>query len=64
MVSSDANLGAASGGLTFNGGTLQNRAGFTSARDITLQPSGGTLNTYDASIHHVPVGELFPVQAP
>ena len=39
-VSSDANLGAANGGLTFNGGTLQLLAGFTSNRDVTLNVGG------------------------
>ncbi len=31
QVSSDANLGAASGGLTFNGGTLRTTASFSAA---------------------------------
>src|SRR6185437_6291054 len=36
-VSTDANLGDASGGLTFGGGTLEITAdGFTSARSVTL----------------------------
>ncbi|UGB39164.1 autotransporter-associated beta strand repeat-containing protein [Frateuria soli] len=43
-VSSDANLGATTGGVTFNGGTLNNTAAFTSARAITLQ-GAGTLQT-------------------
>jgi len=43
-VSSDANLGAPSGGLTFNGGTLQLLAGFTSNRDVTLN-AGGIVDT-------------------
>ena len=34
LVSSDANLGDASGALDFNGGTLENTASFTSTRDI------------------------------
>ncbi len=42
-VSSDANLGAASGGLTFNGGTLQNTATFTTTRNVTLGAGGGAL---------------------
>jgi YVTN family beta-propeller protein/autotransporter-associated beta strand protein len=40
-VSSDANLGAASGGLTLNAGALQTTASFTSARTITLSGPGG-----------------------
>ena len=44
-VSADANLGAASGGLTFGGGTLRFLSGFTSARTITLNAGGGTFDT-------------------
>jgi autotransporter-associated beta strand protein len=44
-VSADANLGAASGGLSFGGGTLQYLAGFTSSRNITLNAGGGTFDT-------------------
>ncbi len=44
-VSADANLGAASGSLTFGGGTLQFLAGFTSDRSITLNAGGGTIDT-------------------
>ena len=40
-VSSDANLGAAGGGLTLNSGALQTTASFTSARAITLSGPGG-----------------------
>ncbi|HEX7324397.1 MAG TPA: autotransporter-associated beta strand repeat-containing protein [Rhodanobacteraceae bacterium] len=47
-VSSDANLGAAAGTLTFNGGTLENTAAFTTARGITLT-GAGTLQT-DANL--------------
>ncbi|WP_348935427.1 autotransporter domain-containing protein [Aquabacter sp. CN5-332] len=39
-VSSDANLGAASGGLTFNGGTLATTASFTTSRSVTLNGTG------------------------
>ncbi len=46
IVKSDANLGAASGDLSFDGGTLQTSAAFTSARDIKLMPYGGTWNTF------------------
>jgi outer membrane autotransporter protein len=44
-VSSDANLGAANGGLTFNGGALQFLAGFASNRDVTLNAGGGIVDT-------------------
>jgi outer membrane autotransporter protein len=44
QISSDANLGDPSGGLTFNGGTLENTADITSARAIAMQ-SNGTLLT-------------------
>lgn len=46
-VSSDANLGAASGGLTFNGGTLKFLAGpvFTTSRTIALEADGVTFDT-------------------
>ncbi|MET3648988.1 autotransporter domain-containing protein [Phyllobacterium ifriqiyense] len=37
---SDANLGASSGGITFDGGTLATTAGFKSSRSITLNDSG------------------------
>lgn len=45
-VSSDGNLGAAGGSLTFAGGTLQNTEEFSTARDIFLNGSGSfqTLN--------------------
>ena len=43
-VSADNNLGAATGNLTFNGGTLNNTAAFSSARAIALQ-GDGTLQT-------------------
>lgn len=39
-VDSDASLGNTSGGLTFNGGTLQTAASISSARGITLNGSG------------------------
>ncbi|MDQ8728877.1 autotransporter-associated beta strand repeat-containing protein [Bradyrhizobium sp. LHD-71] len=44
-VAADAHLGAASGGLTFNGGTLENTAALSTARGITLGAGGGTFNT-------------------
>ncbi|PWK89704.1 autotransporter-associated beta strand repeat-containing protein [Fulvimonas soli] len=57
-VSSDANLGDASGGLTLDGGTLQNTAAFTSARDIALGAGGGTLQTdADLTAHGAIAGD-------
>ncbi|CAM4360189.1 autotransporter-associated beta strand repeat-containing protein [Bordetella muralis] len=50
-VTADYNLGAASGGLTFDRGTLLNTAGFTTARDVTLSAGGGTFNTAAALVH-------------
>jgi autotransporter-associated beta strand protein len=44
-VAADANLGAASGGLAFGGGTLQFLSGFTTNRAVTLNAGGGTLDT-------------------
>jgi autotransporter-associated beta strand protein len=44
-ISSDTNLGDASGGIIFNGGTLQTTAGITSARTVTLNAPGGTIDT-------------------
>ena len=44
-VTNDAQLGPPSGGLFFNGGTLQTAADFTSARSITLLSNGGTWDT-------------------
>jgi uncharacterized protein with beta-barrel porin domain len=44
-VSADGNLGAASGGLTFAGGTLQFLSGFTTNRTVTLNSGGGTFDT-------------------
>jgi autotransporter-associated beta strand protein len=44
-VAADANLGAASGGLAFGGGTLQFLSGFTSNRAVTLNAGGGTFDT-------------------
>ncbi|OQM76135.1 autotransporter domain-containing protein [Manganibacter manganicus] len=44
-VSTDANLGAASGDLTFDGGALENTAAFTSSRNVTLNAGGGTFQT-------------------
>jgi len=44
-ISSDENLGASSGTVTFNGGTLRNTESFASARDMTLNALGGTIET-------------------
>ena len=44
-ISSDANLGDPSGGLTLGGGTLQALASFTSNRTVTLNAGGGTFDT-------------------
>ena len=41
-IGADNALGLTSGALTFNGGTLQTLASFTSARAITLDAAGGT----------------------
>ncbi|MDE1173142.1 MAG: autotransporter domain-containing protein [Parvibaculaceae bacterium] len=54
QVAGDASLGAASGGLTFNGGTLATTESFSSARDITLNPAdvlpgSGTLDVADST---------------
>jgi autotransporter-associated beta strand protein len=44
-VAADANLGAQAGGLTFNGGTLQLTGSFDTARPVTLNAGGGTIDT-------------------
>ncbi|MCZ4094703.1 autotransporter-associated beta strand repeat-containing protein [Sinorhizobium psoraleae] len=44
-VSTDVNLGNASGALAFNGGTLHTTASFTAARNVTLNAGGGTFDT-------------------
>ncbi|HEX7261087.1 MAG TPA: autotransporter-associated beta strand repeat-containing protein, partial [Luteolibacter sp.] len=44
-ISSDANLGDAAGGVSFDDGTLKTLAGLSSNRAITLQAGGGTVNT-------------------
>ena len=43
-VGADVNLGAAPGGLSFNGGTLETLASFTTARATTLNAAGGTFD--------------------
>ena len=42
-ISSDANLGATSGGVLVDGGTLRNTAAFTLNHTLSLGASGGTL---------------------
>ncbi|MEK7388979.1 MAG: autotransporter domain-containing protein [Elusimicrobiota bacterium] len=44
-VSNDNNLGAASGGLVFNGGTLQTTTGISSSRTVVLNGSGAVIDT-------------------
>ena len=44
-VSSDANLGDASGGLTLDGGKLKWGAAYDSARDVIVSAGGGTFDT-------------------
>src|SRR5262249_42105403 len=44
QVSNDTNLGAATGPLSFNGGTLATTASFTSPRTTTLNAGGGTFD--------------------
>jgi outer membrane autotransporter protein len=41
-ISSDTNLGAAAGLVSFDGGILETTASLTSTRNITLSPTGGT----------------------
>lgn len=43
QISSDGNLGDASGGLTFNGGTLENTASLASARSVAMTANGTLL---------------------
>jgi fibronectin-binding autotransporter adhesin len=44
-VSENGSLGSAPSALTFNAGTLQNTAAFSSARAVTLNAGGGTFDT-------------------
>ena len=44
QIASDANLGGAAGGLSFDDGSLHTTASFTSNRAVTLNAGGGTLN--------------------
>ncbi|MFH0295770.1 autotransporter domain-containing protein [Bradyrhizobium sp. 31Argb] len=45
QVTADSNLGATTGGLTFDGGSLQLGAGFNTARGVTLNGNGGAIDT-------------------
>ncbi|AZO81889.1 hypothetical protein BLM15_29165 (plasmid) [Bosea sp. Tri-49] len=45
QVSGDANLGAASGGLSFDGGTLRTTAKFSLARNAVINAAGGIVQT-------------------
>ena len=47
-VANDNLLGAPTGGLTFDGGTLRAGSGFVSARSVTLAAGGGTLEAVGA----------------
>ncbi len=44
-VGADANLGATTGALSFNGGTLQLTGSFENSRAVTLGAGGGTIQT-------------------
>jgi autotransporter-associated beta strand protein len=50
QVSADNALGAASGGLTLDGGALRAGASFSSARALTAGPGGGTIDTQANSL--------------
>lgn len=55
QVSTDANLGDAAGGLSFDNGTLQTGAALTTNRTTTLNAGGGTVDTngFDSSMDGV-----------
>ncbi|MCM3879179.1 MAG: autotransporter-associated beta strand repeat-containing protein, partial [Vicinamibacterales bacterium] len=55
-VSSDANLGAASGSLSLNGAMLQTTGDLTSARSTTLGSGGGTFDTVGGTTFHLAGG--------
>ena len=44
QIGADANLGAASGGLIFNGGTLQFTNAVATARTVALNAGGGSID--------------------
>ncbi|MBI4677972.1 MAG: autotransporter domain-containing protein [Elusimicrobia bacterium] len=46
-IIADDCLGAASGPVTFDGGTLQTVVGMTLSRNMALEDEGGTINVYD-----------------
>ncbi|WP_447922042.1 autotransporter outer membrane beta-barrel domain-containing protein [Achromobacter aegrifaciens] len=48
-ISTDGSLGAESGGLTLDGGTLQTTANLSMARNVVIGSAGGTLNTNAAT---------------
>jgi len=45
VVANDGNLGAASGPLVFDGGTLENTGAFATSRNVRLNAGGGTFQT-------------------
>ncbi len=47
-VGADANLGAATGGVTLNGGTLKATSGFSTGRTFSLGDSGATIDVEGA----------------
>ncbi len=49
-TSADSALGEASGPLAFNGGTLRLAAAFDSARSVTLDGGGGTIEVADRNV--------------
>ncbi len=57
-ATADNNLGATSGGLTFNGGTLRWGASFDTARSIALTQNNGMLDTsgFNGTLHGVVSG--------
>ena len=52
QIANDGNLGAPTGALSFNGGTLRTTASFTTARATTLQSAGGTIETQSGVLTH------------
>ncbi|MDX3900374.1 MAG: autotransporter-associated beta strand repeat-containing protein [Sphingobium sp.] len=49
QISSDANLGAAVGGLRLSNGTLRTTADMTTARETVIAQGGGTIETLDGT---------------
>src|SRR5690606_23330359 len=49
-ISADANLGAASSGLTLDGGSLQFGSDLSSGRAVTLGAGGGTFDTFGSNV--------------